>query len=297
MNKQTILMKTRYGLDIYDLILQKYYGEGYVLRVSGMATLPVKNPFKDNKETLNIMLHSGAFCYYDQYNKDFKGDPFKFAQLHYQLEGKTLLAMLWEELNLSLKGHLNVEVPVFSVFRHPVSNIFPEKEISLIEAYLGIKSTAYKERTNYLRGLKDKDQIRKYKATEFDYVTFSGTFSRRNDKALVKHSGLLTIDFDHISNIPKLKNQLINDEYFETELLFVSPSGDGIKWIIPINLDVCSHQEWFIAVSNYLNETYGLEVDSSGKDISRACFLPYDPEVYINPVYMNPTKSDNHETI
>ena len=297
MNKQMILMKTRYGLDIYDLILKKYYGEKYVLRVSGMAALPVKNPFRDNKETLNIMLKSGAFCYYDQYDKDFKGDPFKFAQLHYHLEEKAILSMLWEELNLSYNEQSKIAVPLFSVFKHPVSNIFPEKEISLIEAYLGIKSTVYKNRTNYLRGLKDKDQIRKYKASEFDYITFSGTFTRRNDKALVKHSGLLTIDFDHISNILELKNQLINDEYFETELLFVSPSGDGLKWIIPISLDICSHQEWFIAISNYLNETYGLEVDSSGKDISRACFLPYDPEVYINPAYLKPSKSDSHETI
>lgn len=297
MNKQMILMKTRYGLDIYDLILKTYYGEDYVLRVSGMAALPVKNPFKDNKETLNVMLKNGAFCYYDQRDKDFKGDPFKFAQLHYQLEGKALLSKIWEELNLSLKDQLKVAVPVFSVFKHPVSNIFPEKEISLIEAYLGIKSTAYRDRTNYLRGLKDKDHIRKYKATEFDYITFSGTFTRRNDKALVNHSGLLTIDFDHISNIPELKNILLNDEYFETELMFVSPSGDGLKWIISIDLNVCSHKEWFLAVSNYLKATHNMEVDGSGKDVSRACFLPYDLEVYINPVYLKPTKSDDHETI
>jgi len=200
-------------------------------------------------------------------------------------------------LNLSLEDQPKIAVPVFSVFKQPVSNIFPEKEISLIEAYLAIKSTVYRDRTNYLRGLKDKDQIRKYKAAEFDYVTFSGTFTRRNDKALVNHSGLLTIDFDHISNIPEFKNQLLNDEYFETELLFVSPSGDGLKWIIAIDLNECTHLQWFQAVSNYIKSTYGLEVDQSGKDISRACFLPCDPDVYINPIYLKPSKSDSYETV
>lgn len=44
-----------------------------------------------------------------------------------------------------------------------------------------------------------------------------------------------------------------------------------------------SHAEYFNAVANYLRQTYGLEADKSGKDVSRSCFLPYDPEAYINP--------------
>ena len=37
------------------------------------------------------------------------------------------------------------------------------------------------------------------------------------------------------------------------------------------------------AVANYVRATYGIEVDKSGKDISRACFLPFDSKAYINP--------------
>lgn len=293
MNELEILPLTRYGLDIYENILQNYYGKDYRLKVSGMACLPAKNPFRNNKETLLIMLERGSFRYRDQYDKTFKGDPFRFAQHHYQLKGKQLLQKINNDLNLSHSKLVkpNVEVPTFSLFRRPVTNIFPEKEITLIEVYLGIRSKMYADRTLYLRGLKDKDQIRNYKAREFDYVTFSGTFTRRNDKALVKHSGLLTIDFDHVSNIPELKNKLLNDEYFETELLFISPSGCGLKWIISIKLNEYSHQQWFIAVANYVNSKYALEVDQSGKDLSRACFLPYDPEVYINPIYLYTQKS------
>jgi hypothetical protein len=292
-------MKTRYGLDIYDYILKAYYGEDAILRVSGMACLPSKNPFRKNKETLLVTLDNGSFRYHDKEDKTFKGDPFKFAQLYFKLEGKELLQKIGEVLNISdntIKTGI-AEVPVFSLFRHPVSNIFPAKEVSLVELYLGIRSIAYKDRTNYLRVLKEKDQIRKYKASEFDYVTFSGTFTRRNDKALVNHSGLLTIDFDHIPNIPELKEKLLQDEYFETELLFISPSGDGLKWIIAIDLNEFSHQEWFLSVANYIKSSYGLEVDQSGKDISRACFLPYDPDIYINPIYLNIQKSDGHEKV
>jgi hypothetical protein len=140
--------------------------------------------------------------------------------------------------------------------------------------------------TEQLRAIQAKDEARKFKASKFDYATFSGAFERRNDKALLNHSGLLTIDFDHITNLQQLKNQLLNDEYFETELLFVSPSGDGLKWIIPIDITESTHQNFFNAIANYIEEVYQLEVDKSGKDVSRACFLPSDPEVFINPKYL-----------
>ena len=73
------------------------------------------------------------------------------------------------------------------------------------------------------------------------------------------------------------------DEYFDTMLLFRSPSGDGLKWIIPTDLTECSHADFFRSVSAYIAETYRVSVDSSGKDVCRACFLPYDPGAYLSP--------------
>ncbi|MDL2296900.1 hypothetical protein LJC68_03375 [Bacteroidales bacterium OttesenSCG-928-B11] len=110
-------------------------------------------------------------------------------------------------------------------------------------------------------------------------------FTSRNDKALLKHSGLLCIDFDHLPKLNEMKRRLLVDDYFETQLLFISPSGNGLKWIIPIDTKGLPHNIYFTAVANYIFQTYGVEVDKSGKDISRACFLPYDPHVYINPIY------------
>ena len=92
----------------------------------------------------------------------------------------------------------------------------------------------------------------------------------------------MTIDFDHLPNLNEVKKQLLEDEYFETELLFTSPSGDGLKWVIKIDLSKATHQEYFKAVSNYLQQKYKLEVDQSGKDISRACFLSHDPDAILH---------------
>lgn len=181
-------------------------------------------------------------------------------------------------------------VPKFSYYRSPVANTQPYVEISLLEAYKVIKGSRYQSRTSELRAISDPAAASKFKRTRFDYVTFSGVFSKRSEAALVNHSGLLTLDFDHVPDLAPLKKTLLTDPYFETELMFVSPSGNGLKWIIAIDLKKGTHQEWFAGVSFYLKKIHGLEVDKSGKDICRACFLPHDPEVYIHPNYIQITR-------
>ena len=265
-------------------------------------------------------------CHYDTQNAIPAGDAFDFAELHYKQSGDELLQTINKEMNLQIgekfnfhgnnKKNVSVTQPQqskslpfgevggasFSFFKAPIRNTIPHKSISLLDAYNYIVGEYAKQRTEKLRGIKDPKQARQFKASTFDYCTFSGMFQTRNDKALISHSGLLCIDFDHLSKTPLasrrgvggevdlLRKQLLQDEYFETQLLFVSPSGDGIKWIISISPPVgdlggFSHSNYFAAVANYILQTYGVEVDKSGRDISRACFLPHDPQAYINPLF------------
>ena len=303
--EKDILDKTHYGLNIYSHILRVYYPDEIVVHLSGKECSPAKNPFNENKLTLKLINVDWVFTYSDTELPDFKGNPFDFAELHFKLSGNELLEKLNEELHLHIgeQHHFYsnrsfqeqvkteevkpaVHAPKFSYFNAPVSNIHPKETLSLVDAYNLVKSKEYSSITCQLRAIEEKDVARKFKASKFDYATFSGTFSKRNDKALINHSGLLTIDFDHIHNLQQLKNQLLNDEYFDTELLFISPSGDGLKWIISINIIESTHQNFFQAIANYIRDVYQLEVDKSGKDVSRACFLPHDPEAYINPKYL-----------
>lgn len=126
----------------------------------------------------------------------------------------------------------------------------------------------------------------------FDYCTFSGLFRRRNEKELLQHSGLMCLDFDHVGNPDKLKEQLLKHEYFDTELMFTSPSGDGVKWIIPIELKGWEHARLFKAVANCIKSTGLPPVDNSGSDVARSCFLPYDPQAYLNPKYEDYVKEN-----
>ena len=303
--EREILNHTHYGLRIYAHILREYYPDDIVLSLSGNECKPTKNPYNNNRQTLKLINKDYTFMYSDIEKTDFKGDPFDFASLYYKLSGNELLEKINEELNLKIglknqfysnkkiskqtnskETKVSVNIPKFSYFKAPVNNIFPKCTLNLVETYNIIKSENNKSVTRQLRTIKSKSEARKFKASKFDYATFSGTFSKRNDNALIKHSGLLTIDFDHISSTQEIKNRLLKDEYFETELLFVSPSGDGLKWIISIDITEATHQKFFNAISNYIKETYQLKVDKSGKDISRACFLPFDKNAYINPKYL-----------
>lgn len=303
-SKEAILNKTHYGLSIYSHVLGQYYPGDTVLSLSGRDCQPTKNPFNDNKPTLKIQIVNNCAVHDDLENSISKGDAFDFAALHYNLQGEELNEKLNEKLSLRIgkqSGFYNNEViapvipkpqpvkiaiPFFSYFKAPVTNTAPHKEINLLQVYHLLQGNAFAECTNTLRSIADKQEARKYKAAQFDYVTFSGTFSKRNDKSLLRHSGLITVDFDHIENVPELKAGLLDDEYFETELLFVSPSGDGLKWVIPIDLTKAKQQDFFKAVANYVRYTYQLEVDQSGKDVSRACFLPQDAAPFINPKYL-----------
>ena len=174
----------------------------------------------------------------------------------------------------------------FSYFKAPIKNTTPLDSVSLFDMYTFIRDVTFAYKTEELRAIKDKKEAKQFKASHFDYVTFSGTFSKREDKSLIKHSGLLTIDLDELSNVEEVKQFLLNDEYFETELLFTSPSGDGLKWIVSIDLMKATHLEYFNGIANYLLKTYQLKVDASGKDVSRACFVPHDRNCYINPKYI-----------
>ena len=63
-----------------------------------------------------------------------------------------------------------------------------------------------------------------------------------------------------------------------------SPSGDGLKLIVAIDLQEADHATWFLALQNYIRLNYGVDIDPACKNVSRACFLPYDRHCYVNPL-------------
>lgn len=296
-NKAFILGATHYGIGIYAHILRKYYPNDIVLHLVGRDCGLCRNPFANGETNLHIWIEktnpddpfSDELARHNDTSGTIPdGDAFTFAEQHYHLTGDELLATLAADMNLNRQEEPgndddHYSESAFSFFRAPISNTKPYKVITLFDAYLYIIGTPAQKHTDDLRAIKDKTQAKRFKSNCFDYCCFSGTFTQRSDAALIQHSGLMCIDFDHVSQLEGLRQQLLFDEYFDTQLLFRSPSGDGLKWIIPVKLGEYTHGKYFKAVFNYILKQYGIRIDKSGRDISRACFLPHDPHAYINP--------------
>lgn len=170
-----------------------------------------------------------------------------------------------------------------SVYKSPVTNTTPYKNVSLYDIYTVIKSDKYKAVTEKLRGYATKGEKDLCKKMELDYATFSGSFKTRSNDLLIKHSGYFCIDIDHIGNnveIGHTKSLLLNSHI--PALIFVSPSGDGLKVVYKIDTTRGSHQDFYFAFEDYFKTEFNTTIDASCKDVARACFLCYDPECFIS---------------
>jgi len=179
-----------------------------------------------------------------------------------------------------------VRLPRFSYYKAPVTNTIPNGELNILKVgLLIILPDFYGPLTEKLRSM-DKDEYTSSKARKLDYITCSGVFEKRGNQWLLSHSGYICLDIDHIKDPEELKVRLANDEKLMPELIFISPGGNGIKCIVSIDIKAAPHDEYFSALSSYLDLNYGVEIDSACKDVSRACFLCHDPNCFINPKYL-----------
>ena len=136
-----------------------------------------------------------------------------------------------------------------------------------------------------------EQQLRDYKLTEFDAVAGAGIFSYGNAAGLSVRSLYIVIDIDQLESTEEaraIQQTLIADKNVETALCFVSPKGKGIKWWVELP-EWCQNMtfaEQYATLSRYIGYEYGVLVDSTGSNVNRLCFLPYDPLCYINPKYI-----------
>lgn len=109
--------------------------------------------------------------------------------------------------------------------------------------------------------------------------TPSGVFSVRNSEGLVKHSGVLCIEWDKVEDMDALKDLLGGLPFIYYAGL--SCSGRGVFALVKI-ADPTKHREYFKALANYFGGI-GYEVDRSGSDVCRLRVASYDAEPIYNP--------------
>jgi hypothetical protein len=177
--------------------------------------------------------------------------------------------------------------PELSIFKNALTATPFEVRASVPTLIDRIRGSKYQPQTSHLRSLTNETDRKDYKKTAFIAVTWSGTFAPTRAKMnLQAHSGLICIDLDKLTadRLAGLSGQLQADEF--THVLFVSPSGSGLKVVIKIDYQHPEdHEAFFRQIRDYYRDCYGVtdaEFDESGKNVDRLCFLPADPEAYHN---------------
>jgi predicted P-loop ATPase len=127
------------------------------------------------------------------------------------------------------------------------------------------------------RILKGGDKANKVRGI-LPYVTPCGVFKERNNQGLSQPSGLMSMDFDHLTDVPAVKAKLIEDPY--TYAVSKSVGGDGV--FVLVKIETGKHADAFLALDEYYQKNFGLICDQSCKDLSRARYVSYDPDLYVN---------------
>lgn len=127
-------------------------------------------------------------------------------------------------------------------------------------------------------------------------ATFCATFQNERRKENLQHyNSMMILDIDHIEESEKerIKEDLSGDEFVFA--YWDSPSGKGIKGLVPLKFDFdihitgvdLAHKVAFSEISKYLLTNYGINLDPSGSDYTRLCFISWDVNLVLKKV-VNP---------
>ena len=142
-----------------------------------------------------------------------------------------------------------------------------------------------------LRIIKDIDKKRYgLLKKELPYLVcgaFNPPFRRIENFAYTEY---FIVDIDHIVekglSVEKVRQGIEKDA--RTVMSFLSPGEDGLKVMFRLKERCYDHGMYSLFYKIFvrqLSETYGLEqtIDARTSDVSRACFISIDPQIYYNP--------------
>ena len=152
-----------------------------------------------------------------------------------------------------------------------------DTDIELASFLEGVQSGKWQDIVFDVRNAPTKE-IKDLKKKTAPLVTISGSFSARKDDAIRQHSGFIAIDIDNLEDAQATKDRIGADHYIYS--CFLSIGGNGLCLIVKI--DGTRHLDAFNGIASYLYNEYQLIVDQSGKNVSRARFVSYDPFMLLN---------------
>lgn len=170
-----------------------------------------------------------------------------------------------------------------NVSKYPTAQSKTNIKVSLTEELEKIRNGFYRTqilacRENLIQDIKLYKQLK----TTLPAITFCGVFDGPHSKnALAIYNNIIIIDIDNVLevNINSIKALLFSDPYVIA--CWISPSGRGLKLLIPIEADVILHKLYFDRIVDYLTAKYDVDIDTSGADVCRLCFVSYDEDLML----------------
>lgn len=175
----------------------------------------------------------------------------------------------------STKDMLDQEVTIFkNAFRQGGA-------VASLQSILdGIKDGAHQQQVAQLRRTKELQGLQAYTEAKKHLPSFTTSGTIGEHKQLATRSGFVQLDFDHLNGtLTSAKESVAGDPH--TAAAFVSPSGEGLKVIVPIG-DL-EHAEGVRAAMSHYKQHHGLTSDPAVKEATRLCFVSDDPGLHCNP--------------
>lgn len=144
-----------------------------------------------------------------------------------------------------------------------------------------IRDGASKQKIIAIRQEQDKEKRNELKKS-LPAILFSGEFKQRNSDGLIKHSGLMCLDFDGFTSVEEMEDyRAIVQKNKYVYLCFISPSGNGLKAVIKVKDDLTkvTHPKVFSQFQKEFNYNY---FDLHNSNVDRVCYESYDPNIFVN---------------
>ena len=159
--------------------------------------------------------------------------------------------------------------------------------LSLENVFFAIKEAEFKSEITEIRNcLKEnhKNKSDELKNSLLGFTVSAIFDEKRRKERVIKYYGVMVLDIDDLKDeeeVERIKKEVEKIEY--TKMVFVSPSGLGLKIIVETNnTDVERHTEVYKKLVNYYENQLNVEFDSQTCDVSRLCFFSCDETAYYN---------------
>ncbi|MGV0927247.1 VapE domain-containing protein [Empedobacter sp. ULE_I145] len=175
---------------------------------------------------------------------------------------------------------MNIKFTLFQNFNEVINTIPVEQIVT------EIKEGTYKSQILYLRKSLEQGKMEPYEKAKKSLLAFtpSATFKGgRKLEYLQNYNQLIVLDIDKVekNKLAEIKQKAI--ELSTTFMAFISPSNNGLKLFIKVSTNQDEHKNTYNIVKEFYEKELQIEIDKSGKDITRLCFYSYDPEIFFNP--------------